>query len=63
MLLQLASLLRELTCHMGSLAEVTFPPLPQPKLVPDTQFSDLRGMQGSADLRIAEKVHSPCPRL
>jgi len=37
----LSSPLRELTCHMGSHsvtchpAEVTFPPLPQPKLVLD----------------------------
>ena len=37
----LPSLLRELTCHMGSHsvtchpAEVTFPPLPQPKRVLD----------------------------
>jgi len=37
----LPSPLRELTCHMGSHsvtchpAEVTFPPLPQPKLVLD----------------------------
>ena len=36
-----ATLLRELTCHMGSHSvtyhptEVTFPPLPQPKLVLD----------------------------
>ena len=39
--MQQASQLRELTCHMGShsvtchLAEVTFPPLPQPKRVLD----------------------------
>jgi len=38
---KVATLLRELTCHMGSHsatchpAEVTFPPLPQPKLVLD----------------------------
>ena len=38
---KVATLQRELTCHMGShsvtchLAEVTFPPLPQPKLVLD----------------------------
>ena len=38
---QYASLLRELTCHVGSrsvtchLSELTFPPLPQPKLVLD----------------------------
>ena len=38
---KVATPLRELTCHMGShsvtchLAEVTFPPLPQPKLVLD----------------------------
>jgi len=38
---KVATPLRELTCHMGSHsvtchpAEVTFPPLPQPKLVLD----------------------------
>ena len=38
---KVATPLRELTCHMGShsvtchLAELTFPPLPQPKLVLD----------------------------
>jgi len=38
---KVATLLRELTCHMGSHsvtcypAEVTFPPLPQPKWVLD----------------------------
>ena len=38
---KIATLLRELTCHMGSHsvtchpAEVTFPPLPQPKLALD----------------------------
>jgi len=38
---KVATLLRELTCHTGSHsvtchpAEVTFPPLPQPKLVLD----------------------------
>jgi len=38
---KVATRLRELTCHMGShsvtchSAEVTFPPLPQPKLVLD----------------------------
>jgi len=38
---KVATPLRELTCHMGSHgvtchpAEVTFPPLPQPKLVVD----------------------------
>jgi len=43
--------LRELTCHMGShsvtcyLADVTFPPLPQP-IEAGTRFSDTRGMQG-----------------
>jgi len=40
---KVATPLRELTCHMGShsvtchLAEVTFPPLPQPKLVLETR--------------------------
>ena len=38
---KVATPLQELTCHMGSRsvtchpAEVTFPPLPHPKLVPD----------------------------
>jgi len=43
--------LRELTCHIGShsvtchLAEVTFPPLPQP-IKACTRFSDPKGIQG-----------------
>jgi len=46
--LQTASPLRELsvTCH---LAEVTFPPLPQP-IKAGTRFSDPGGMQGWVDL-------------
>jgi len=49
--LQLASPLRELTCHMWSHsvtchpAEVTFPPLPQ-LIKAGTRFSDPGGMQG-----------------
>jgi len=50
-----ASLLWELTCHMGSHgvtchpAEVTFPPLRQP-MKAGTRFSDPRRMQGWVDL-------------
>ena len=40
--LQLTSLLQELACHM---AEVTFPPLPQP-IEAGTRFSAPGGMQG-----------------
>ena len=45
------ALLQELMCHMGShsvayhLAEVTFPPLPQP-IKTGTQFSGPKGIQG-----------------
>jgi len=45
-----AAPLRELTCHMGSHsvtchpAEVTFPPLPQLKLVLDYAIPDLVGL-------------------
>jgi len=51
---KVATLLRELACHMGSHsvtchpAEVTFPPLPQPKLVLD--LATLDGCK--AELRI-----------
>jgi len=50
-----ASLLWELTCHLGlhsvthHLAEVTFPPLPQP-IKAGTRCSNPRGMQGWVDL-------------
>ena len=43
---KVATPLRELTCHMGSHsvtchpAELTFPPLPQPKLVLDLATSE-----------------------
>jgi len=40
------SLPQKLTCY---LAEVTFPPLPQP-IKAGTRFSDLGGMQGRVDL-------------
>ena len=49
--LQVANLLQELVCHMGSYsvighsAEVTFPPLPQP-IEAGTRFSNPGGMQG-----------------
>jgi len=44
--MEITSLLREITCHMGShsvtshLAVVTFAPLPQPKLVIDLATSE-----------------------
>ena len=52
---QTASLLQELTCHMGSHSvtchppEVTFLPLTKP-IKAGTRFSDLGGMQGWVDL-------------
>ena len=57
---KVATLLQELTCHMGSHsvtchpAELTFPPLPQPKLV----LSDPGGMQGWVDLVVVTVVRN-----
>ena len=60
-----ASLLQELTCHMGS--QCYLPPSTGdiPALITakaGTQFSDPEGMQSSIDLGTAIR-HSPCPRL
>ena len=49
---------RSVTCHP---AEVTIPPLPQPKPVLD--LATPGDMQGRVHLRTAIKLCSPCPRL
>jgi len=64
---KVATPLRELTCRVGSHSvtchptEVTFPPLPQPKLVL-ARLSNPVGMQGRVDLVVllhAEMAHPP----
>ena len=64
--MEIISLLREITCHMGSHsvtchpAAVTFPPLPQPKLVIDLATPEgCKAELTSVVVTIPETVYQP----